>query len=43
MKLGKGHQAVHGTAYGMTSTVGGKIKIINVKEYKLEDINHQLG
>ena len=43
MKLGKGHQAVHGTAYGMTSTVGGKIKIINVKKYKLEDIQPPVG
>ena len=43
MKLGKGHQAVHGTAYGMTSTVNGKIKIINVKKYKLEDIQPPQG
>jgi branched-chain amino acid transport system substrate-binding protein len=34
MALGKGHQAVQGTAYGTTRNVGGKITVVNVKRYE---------
>jgi branched-chain amino acid transport system substrate-binding protein len=33
MTLGKGHQAVQGTAYGTAKVVGGKITMVNVKTY----------
>ena len=33
MSLGKGHQAVQGTAYGMAKTVGGKVTMVGVKTY----------
>jgi branched-chain amino acid transport system substrate-binding protein len=33
MSLGKGHQAVQGTAYGVTKNVGGKVTVVNVKRY----------
>ena len=33
MALGKGHQAVQGTAYGTTKNVGGKVTLVNVKRY----------
>ena len=33
MKLGKGHQAVQGTAYGTSKIVDGKVTMINVKTY----------
>ena len=39
MALGKGHQAVQGTAYGTTKVVGGKITMTNVKRYPPERLN----
>jgi branched-chain amino acid transport system substrate-binding protein len=33
MSLGKGHQAVQGTAYGTTKNAGGKVTLVNVKQY----------
>jgi branched-chain amino acid transport system substrate-binding protein len=33
MALGRGHQAVQGTAYGLTKNVGGKITVVNVKRF----------
>jgi branched-chain amino acid transport system substrate-binding protein len=33
MALGKGHQAVQGTAYGITKNVGGKVTMVDVKTY----------
>jgi branched-chain amino acid transport system substrate-binding protein len=33
MSLGKGHQAVQGTAYGVTKNVAGKVTVVNVKRY----------
>ena len=31
--LGKGHQAVQGTAYGTSKAAGGKVTMVNVKTY----------
>ena len=39
MALGKGHQAVQGTAYGTTKVVGGKITMTNVKQYPADRLN----
>ena len=39
MALGKGHQAVQGTAYGTAKAVGGKITMTNVKEYPAARLN----
>jgi len=36
MAIGKGHQAVMETAYGMTKRVGGKLTMVNVKRYPAE-------
>ena len=33
MSLGKGHQAVQGTAYGTVKHEGGKVTVTNVKRY----------
>ena len=33
MALGKGHQAVQGTAYGTSKAAGGKVTMVNVKTY----------
>lgn len=38
MKLGKGHQAVTGTAYGATRTVNGQITLGNIKYYPIERV-----
>jgi branched-chain amino acid transport system substrate-binding protein len=43
MALGKGHQAVEGTAYGMAKTVGGKLTFTNVKHYPAERVNPPEG
>jgi branched-chain amino acid transport system substrate-binding protein len=43
MMLGKGHQAVTGTAYGVTKTVDGKITLTNVKYYPVEQIQPPEG
>jgi branched-chain amino acid transport system substrate-binding protein len=39
MVLGKGHQGIQGTAYGMTKSVQGKMTITNVKRYAAEEVN----
>jgi branched-chain amino acid transport system substrate-binding protein len=39
MALGKGHQAVQGTAYGTAKIAGGKITMTNVKRYPAERLN----
>jgi len=43
MKLGKGHQAVTGTAYGTTRTVNGQVTVGNVKYYPLERVQPPEG
>ncbi|HWQ38113.1 MAG TPA: ABC transporter substrate-binding protein [Burkholderiales bacterium] len=43
MKLGKGHQAVTGTAYGTTRSLGGRIAIENIKYYPLERVQPPEG
>jgi branched-chain amino acid transport system substrate-binding protein len=43
MALGKGHQAVEGTVYGQTKTVGGKLTFVNVKHYPPEKVNPPEG
>lgn len=43
MKLGKGHQAVTGTAYGSTRTVNGQITVDNVKYYPVERVQPPEG
>lgn len=43
MALGKGHQAVQGTAFGVVKNVGGKITMTNVKRYAPEDVNPPEG
>lgn len=43
MKLGKGHQAVQGTAYGTTRSVDGKITIENIKHYPVDQVQPPEG
>jgi branched-chain amino acid transport system substrate-binding protein len=43
MSLGKGHQAVQGTAYGTTKLVKGQITLTNVKVYPAEKVNPPEG
>lgn len=43
MKLGKGHQAVTGTAYGTARTVNGKVTVGNIKYYPLEKVQPPEG
>jgi len=43
MTLGKGHQAVQGTAYGMVKQVKGEATIVNVKHYPPERVNPPEG
>jgi branched-chain amino acid transport system substrate-binding protein len=43
MKLGKGHQAVTGTAYGSTRTVNGQVTVDNVKFYPVERVQPPEG
>jgi branched-chain amino acid transport system substrate-binding protein len=43
MALGKGHQGIQGTAYGMTKLVGGKLTITNVTRYSAEQVNPPEG
>jgi branched-chain amino acid transport system substrate-binding protein len=43
MSLGKGHQAVEGTVYGMAKTVGGKLTFVKVKQYPAEKVNPPEG
>ena len=39
MAIGKGHQAITETAYGVTKKVGGKMTVANVKRYPAEMVN----
>lgn len=39
MALGKGHQAVQGTAYGVTKNVGGKVTVVDVKRFAASRVN----
>src|SRR6266702_4276977 len=39
MAIGKGHQAVMETAYGITKLVGGKLAVTNVQRYPAETVN----
>src|SRR6267142_3235053 len=43
MAIGKGHQAIMETAYGMTKRVGGKLTMVNVKRYPIEVVNPPAG
>jgi len=43
MAIGKGHQAIMETAYGMTQRVGGKLTMVNVKRYPAETVNPPEG
>jgi branched-chain amino acid transport system substrate-binding protein len=43
MALGKGHQAVQGTAYGTTKLVKGQLTLTNVKIYPAEKVNPPEG
>ena len=43
MALGKGHQAIEGTVYGMAKTVGGKLTFVKVKQYPAEKVNPPEG
>ncbi|MFO1318809.1 MAG: ABC transporter substrate-binding protein [Burkholderiales bacterium] len=43
MALGKGHQAIHGTAYGMTKMAGGRLTVTNVTRYAPADVNPPEG
>ena len=43
MALGKGHQAVMGTAYGTTKLVNGKVTVTNVKYYPAERVQPPEG
>jgi branched-chain amino acid transport system substrate-binding protein len=43
MTLGKGHQAVSGTAYGTTKLVGGKVTVTNIRRYPIEKVQPPEG
>jgi branched-chain amino acid transport system substrate-binding protein len=43
MGLGKGHQAVTETAYGMTKMVNGQMTVTNVKRYPADTVNPPEG
>ena len=43
MHLGKGHQGIQGTAYGMTKRIDGKTTITNVVHYPAEEVNPPEG
>ncbi len=43
MALGKGHQAIEGTVYGMAKTVGGKLTFVKVKQYPADKVNPPEG
>ena len=43
MALGKGHQGIQGTAYGMTKSVQGRLTITNVTRYAAEEVNPPEG
>lgn len=43
MAIGKGHQAIMETAYGVSKVVGGKMTVTNVKRYPAEKVNPPEG
>lgn len=43
MRLGNGHQAVQGTAFGTTRRVGDEIVIENIKYYSVEQVQPPIG
>jgi len=43
MAIGRGHQAIMETAYGMTKNVGGKLTMVDVKRYPAEAVNPPEG
>jgi len=43
MAIGKGHQAIMETVYGMSKVVGGKMTVTNVKRYPAEKVNPPEG
>ena len=43
MALGKGHQGIQDTAYGMSKSVQGRLTIVNVKRYAAEEVNPPEG
>jgi len=43
MAIGKGHQAIMETAYGMSKVVAGKMTVTNVKRYPAEKVNPPEG
>jgi branched-chain amino acid transport system substrate-binding protein len=43
MRLGKGHQGVQGTAYGMIKHVDGQTAIVNVTRYSADEVNPPEG
>jgi branched-chain amino acid transport system substrate-binding protein len=43
MSLGKGHQAVQGTAYGMVKHVKGQLTLTNIKRYPAAKVNPPEG
>lgn len=43
MAIGKGHQAIMETVYGMSKVVGGKMTVTNVKRYSAEKVNPPEG
>ena len=43
MSLGKGHQAVMGTAYGTTKLVDGKVTVVNIKQYPADRVTPPEG
>ncbi len=43
MALGKGHQAIEGTAYGMAKSKDGKLTLVNVKHYPADKVNPPEG
>jgi branched-chain amino acid transport system substrate-binding protein len=38
MALGKGHQAISGTAYGTTKVVNGQVTVTNIRQYPAESV-----
>jgi len=43
MALGKGHQGIQPTVYGMTKAVDGKLTMTNVTHYAAEQVNPPEG
>jgi branched-chain amino acid transport system substrate-binding protein len=43
MALGKGHQAIQGTAYGMVKHVKGQLTIVDIKRYPAAEVNPPEG